>query len=137
MSKTPPNDVFTAVGYWVAVQMLVMSPILVQQYEYRLLLLTLIVPNALRMIVNRIPRLAVDRSFFFSATALGLILTYLLHQYFKETKKEMNEYGKDANKTLRVSILVATTFAMGALATYYVGLDRSIYSNLWPSAATE
>jgi hypothetical protein len=131
MSKTPVNDVMLAIGYWTAVHLLTVAPVFVEKYEYRLLLLTLIVPNALRMIVNRVPRLAVDRSFFFSATAIGAILTYVLHQYFKESKEEMDEYGKDTNKTLRVSILVATTFAAGALLTYYVGLDRSIYSNLW------
>lgn len=133
MSKTPVNDVMMAIGYWVGVQMLVTLPIIVEQYEYRLLLLTLIVPNVLRMIVNRVPRLAVDRSFYFSATAIGAILTYLIHQYFKESKDEMKDYAKDTNKTLRVSILVASTFAAGALLTYYIGLDRSIYSNLWES----
>jgi len=119
-----------AIFYWLLVYYISLLPVLIKQYEVRLVLLTLIVPNVMRMVVNRMPRLAVDRSFFFTATAMALILTYVLHSAFKKTREDMDEFGKDVKKTLEVSGLLTATFIAGALATYYIGLDRSIYSNL-------
>jgi hypothetical protein len=84
----------------------------------------------MRLVVNRLPRLAVDRSFFFTSTAIALILTYALHSYFKNLKEDFDKFGKDVKKTLEVSALLTATFVAGALLTYYIGLDRSIYSNL-------
>lgn len=130
MAQTAPKDVFMAIFYWLLVYFVAILPLVVERYEARLALLTLIVPNVMRMIVNRVPRLAVDRSFFFTATLLAMVLTYLLHLVFKKTRKDMDEFGKDIRKTLDVSGLLMATFILGALATYYMGLDRSIYSNL-------
>jgi Zn-dependent protease len=130
MAQTPPKDLFMAIFYWLLVYYISLLPVLIKQYEVRLVLLTLIVPNVMRMVVNRMPRLAVDRSFFFTATAMALILTYVLHSAFKKTREDMDEFGKDVKKTLEVSGLLTATFTAGALATYYIGLDRSIYSNL-------
>jgi hypothetical protein len=130
MAQTPPKDLFMAIFYWLLVYYISLLPVLIKQYEVRLVLLTLIVPNVMRMVVNRMPRLAVDRSFFFTATAMALILTYVLHSAFKKTREDMDEFGKDVKKTLEVSGLLTATFIAGALATYYIGLDRSIYSNL-------
>ena len=130
MAITPPKDLYMAIFYWLVVYYVTLLPVLVKRYEVRLAMLTFVVPNALRMIVNRMPRLAVDRSFFFTSTLLALILTYILHLIFKKTRKDMDEFGKDVKKTLEVSGLLTATFIAGALLTYYMGLDRSIYSNL-------
>jgi hypothetical protein len=120
MAVTPPKDLYMAIFYWLVVYYVTLLPVLIKRYEVRLAMLTFVVPNALRMIVNRMPRLAVDR----------LILTYILHLIFKKTRKDMDEFGKDVKKTLEVSGLLTATFIAGALLTYYMGLDRSIYSNL-------
>jgi hypothetical protein len=128
--STPPNDLYMAVAYWIAVFYTTLLPVVVENYPARLVLITLVVPNLLRLVVNRLPRLAVDRSFFFTATALALILTYALHASFKNLKEDFNKFGKDVKKTLEVSGLLTATFTAGALLTYYIGLDRSIYSNL-------
>jgi hypothetical protein len=128
--STPPNDLYTAVGYWIAVFYVALLPVVVENYTARLLLITLIVPNLMRLVVNRLPRLAVDRSFFFTSTAIALILTYALHSYFNNLKEDFDKFGKDVKKTLEVSGLLTATFVAGALLTYYIGLDRSIYSNL-------
>ena len=130
MAVTPPKDLYMAIFYWLVVYYVTLLPVLIKRYEVRLAMLTFVVPNALRMIVNRMPRLAVDRSFFFTSTLLALILTYILHLIFKKTRKDMDEFGKDVKKTLEVSGLLTATFTAGALLTYYIGLDRSIYSNL-------
>jgi len=130
MAITPPKDLYMAIFYWLVVYYVTLLPVLVKRYEVRLAMLTFVVPNALRMIVNRMPRLAVDRSFFFTSTLLALILTYIVHLIFKKTRKDMDEFGKDVKKTLEVSGLLTATFIAGALLTYYMGLDRSIYSNL-------
>jgi len=127
---TPPNDLYMAVAYWIAVFYVVLIPVIVENYTARLVLITLVVPNLLRLVVNRLPRLAVDRSFFFTSTALALILTYGVHSYFKNLKEDFDKFGKDTKKTLEVSGLLTATFTAGALLTYYIGLDRSIYSNL-------
>ena len=39
-------------------------------------------------------------------------------------------FAADVNKKLKLSALLAGTFAMGALGTYYSGIDNSIYSNM-------
>jgi len=121
---------YMAVAYWIAVFYVVLIPVIVENYTARLVLITLVVPNLLRLVVNRLPRLAVDRSFFFTSTALALILTYGVHSYFKNLKEDFDKFGKDTKKTLEVSGLLTATFTAGALLTYYIGLDRSIYSNL-------
>jgi hypothetical protein len=128
--STPPSDLYMAVGYWIAVFYVALLPVVVENYNARLILITLIVPNLMRLVVNRLPRLAVDRSFFFTSTAIALILTYALHSYFKNLKEDFDKFGKDVKKTLEVSGLLTATFVAGALLTYYIGLDRSIYSNL-------
>ena len=128
--STPPNDLYMAVAYWIAVFYVALLPVVVENYTARLILITLVVPNLMRLVVNRLPRLAVDRSFFFTSTAIALILTYALHSYFKNLKEDFDEFGKDVKKTLEVSGLLTATFVAGALLTYYIGLDRSIYSNL-------
>lgn len=130
MAQTPPKDLFMAIFYWLLVYYIALLPVVIERYEARLVLLTLIVPNFMRMIVNRMPRLAVDRSFFFTATALALILTYVLHKVAKKTREDMDDFGKDVKKTLKTSGLLTATFIAGASLTYYIGLDRSIYSNL-------
>lgn len=94
MAVTPPKDLYMAIFYWLVVYYVTLLPVLIKRYEVRLAMLTFVVPNALRMIVNRMPRLAVDRSFFFTSTLLALILTYILHLIFKKTRKDMDEFGK-------------------------------------------
>ena len=128
--STPPNDLYMAVAYWLAVFYVSLLPVVVENYTARLVLITLVVPNIMRLVVNRLPRLAVDRSFFFTSTAIALILTYALHANFKNLKEDFDKFGKDVKKTLEVSGLLTATFVAGALLTYYIGLDRSIYSNL-------
>ena len=128
--STPANDLYMAVAYWIAVFYAALLPVVVENYTARLLLITLVVPNLLRLVVNRLPRLAVDRSFFFTSTAIALILTYAVHSYFKNLKEDFDKFGKDVNKTLEVGALLTATFTVGALLTYYIGIDRSIYSNL-------
>ena len=133
--STPPNDLYMAVAYWLAVFYVSLLPVVVENYTARLVLITLVVPNIMRLVVNRLPRLAVDRSFFFTSTAIALILTYALHANFKNLKEDFDKFGKDVKKTLEVSGLLTATFVAGALLTYYIGLDRSIFSNLnWECA---
>jgi|TARA_B110000305_G_scaffold123161_1_gene138022 hypothetical protein len=42
----------------------------------------------------------------------------------------MTDHKADVNKKLKLSALLAGTFAIGALGTYYSGIDNSIYSNM-------
>jgi hypothetical protein len=52
----------------------------------------------------------------------------------KDTKEAIKEYGSDKGKTLKLSALLMTAFTVGALITYYSGIDNSIYSNMgWES----
>jgi len=130
MAQTAPKDLFMALFYWLVVYYIALLPVVVKNYPARLILLTIVVPNVLRTVVNRVPRLAVDRSFFFTATLIALVVTYLFHQMFKKTREDMDEFGKDVKKTLKVSGLLTASFIIGTAGTYYLGLDRSIYSNL-------
>jgi hypothetical protein len=103
-------------------------------YTVNLLWLTVVVPNVLRLIVGSIPRLAVDRLFFLTSSLIALIITYVMNMIMSDTKEAVKEYGSDRSKTLKLSALLMTAFTVGALITYYSGIDNSIYSNMgWES----
>ena len=128
--KTPVNILLTAIGYWVAMYAVTLVPLLFKNYYVNLIWLTVVIPNMIRFAIGNIPRLAVDRVFFLSSTFIALVLTFFINQISSETKKAITDHKADVNKKLKLSALLAGTFAMGALATYYSGIDNSIYSNM-------
>jgi len=103
-------------------------------YVVNLVWLTVVIPNVLRLIVGSIPRLAVDRLFFLASSLIALIITYGINLIMGDTKDAIKEYGSDKSKTLKLSALLMAAFTVGALITYYSGIDNSIYSNMgWES----
>jgi hypothetical protein len=53
---------------------------------------------------------------------------------FKKTKEDLKKYGTDKGKTLKTNALLMGMLSVGALITYYSGIDKSIYSNMgWES----
>ena len=99
-----------------------------------MIILTLVIPNIFRHIVGSVPRLAVDRLFVFSTTVIAFVITFLMNKLWGDTKDAVKEYGSDRSKTLKLSALLMTAFTVGALITYYSGIDNSIYSNMgWES----
>jgi len=116
--------------YWLSIYGLTLVPHMSSNYLVNLLWLTVVVPNTLRYIVGSVPRLAVDRIFFLSTSFIALVITYLLNLMMGDTKEAVKEYGSDRSKTLKLSALLMTAFAAGALITYYAGIDNSIYSNM-------
>jgi len=120
--------------YWLAIYGISIVPHLFENYNLNLVWLTVVVPNVLRLIVGNIPRLAVDRLFFLSTSIIALIITFVVNTIWGETKEAIKKYGSDRSKTLKLSALLMTAFASGALITYYAGIDNSIYSNMgWES----
>lgn len=131
---TSPQNAYMAIAYWVVIYAVTTLPIFIRNYHVNLMLLTLIIPNMFRLMVNRIPRLAVDRSFFFISTLVALIATYLATNWWPRMKQNISEYGKDVKRNLQISALLAAIFALSGVFAYIVGLDKSIYSNLgWES----
>jgi ABC-type uncharacterized transport system permease subunit len=128
--KTPVNILLTAIGYWIAMYAVTLIPLLFKNYYVNLIWLTVVIPNMIRFAIGNIPRLAVDRVFFLSSTFMALVLTFFINQISSETKEAITDHKADVNKKLKLSALLAGTFAMGALATYYSGIDNSIYSNM-------
>lgn len=128
--KTPVSAVIMVIFYWLVIYGLTIVPHVSKNYNLNLLWLTVVVPNVMRLIVGSIPRLAVDRIFFFSASLIALILTFVVNSVWGESKKAVEEYGSDRRKTLKLSILLMSAFAIGALLTYFSGIDNSIYSNM-------
>lgn len=128
--KTPVNILLTAIGYWIAMYAVTLVPLLFKNYYVNLIWLTVVIPNMIRFAIGNIPRLAVDRVFFLSSTFIALVLTFFINQISSETKEAITDHKADVNKKLKLSALLAGTFAMGALATYYSGIDNSIYSNM-------
>ena len=120
--------------YWLSIYGLTLVPHMSSNYLVNLLWLTVVVPNTLRYIVGSIPRLAVDRVFFLTTSLIALVITYVLNLMMGDTKEAVKEYGSDRSKTLKLSALLMTAFTVGALITYYSGIDNSIYSNMgWES----
>ena len=131
---TSPQNAYMAIAYWVVIYAVTTLPIFIRNYHANLMLLTVIIPNMFRLMVNRIPRLAVDRSFFFISTLVTLIITYLATDWWPRMKQNISEYGKDVKRNLQISALLAAIFALSGVFAYVVGLDKSIYSNLgWES----
>ena len=128
--KTPLSFLLMAITYWIAIYGVTLVPQHVDNYQFNLFWLTLVIPNVLRLVVGNIPRLAVDRLFFLSTTLIAWALTYSINLISKETKEGIKSSTADKSKKLKTSFLLMGTFAAGALITYYAGIDTSIYSNM-------
>ena len=132
--KTPFSVLLMVILYWLTIYGISLVPHLSENYNLNLVWMTVIVPNVLRLIVGSIPRLAVDRLFFLSSSMIALIITFAVNTFWRDTKEAVEKYGSDRSKTLKLSALLMTAFASGALITYYAGIDNSIYSNMgWES----
>lgn len=132
--KTPFTVVLTVILYYLMIYGITLVPHASDNYFVNLAALTIVVPNLLRYIIGNVPRLAVDRVFMISTTVIAFIVTYLVNLVMRDTKDAVKEYGSDRSKTLKLSALLMTAFTVGALFTYYSGIDNSIYSNMgWES----
>src|SRR5210317_1681537 len=128
--KTPVNILLTAIAYWLALYAVTLVPLISKNYYLNLIWMTVLIPNVIRFAIGNIPRLAVDRIFFLSASFIALIATFFINQISKETKNAITDHTSGTNEKLKLSALLAGTFTIGVLATYYSGIDNSIYSNL-------
>ena len=128
--KTPVNILLTAIAYWLALYAVTIVPLISKNYYLNLIWMTVLIPNVIRFAIGNIPRLAVDRIFFLSATFIALIATFFINQISKETKNAITDHTSGTNEKLKLSALLAGTFTIGVLVTYYSGIDNSIYSNM-------
>ncbi|ALI95450.1 hypothetical protein APZ24_gp087 [Ostreococcus lucimarinus virus 2] len=132
--KTPLSVLLTVIAYYITIYGITVIPHMSNNYFLNLAVMTLVVPNILRYIIGNVPRLAVDRLFMISTTMIAFLITYVMNIMMSDTKDAVKEYGGDRSKTLKLSALLMTAFAGGALITYYSGIDNSIYSNMgWES----
>ena len=132
--KTPLSILLMVIVYWLAIYGISIVPHFSENYNLNLVWLTVIVPNVLRYIIGNVPRLAVDRIFFLTTSIIALISTFAVNAIWGESREAVEKYGSDRSKTLKLSALLMTAFATGALITYYTGIDNSIYSNMgWES----
>ena len=133
--KTPVSLVAKAIGLWAAVMLLTQTPLFIENYNARLALMTIVMPNVLRLIVGNIPQLAVDQKFMFIASIFSFLLAFAFGRVSKKSQETVTEYGKDTKKTLRGSALFVTTFTLGALITYYSGIHKTLYTQMgWETA---
>lgn len=128
--KTPVSAVIMVILYWLVIYGFTIVPHVSKNYNINLIWLTVVIPNIMRLIVGNIPRLAVDRVFFLSSSLIALIITFFVNTLWGDTKKAVEKYGSDRRKTLKLSILLMSAFAIGAMVTYMSGIDNSIYSNM-------
>ena len=128
--KTPVGVLLTAILYWVAIYVMTAIPTLTSNYLLNITWMTIVIPNMLRLMVSSIPRLAVDRVFFLASTVIAFVLTYALNFIFRDTMEAIEDPAADNSKKLKMSALLVGTFTAGALATYFMGIDTSIYSNM-------
>ena len=132
--KTPLSILLMVIVYWLAIYGISIVPHFSENYNLNLVWLTIIVPNVLRYIIGNVPRLAVDRIFFLTTSIIALVITFAVNAIWGESREAVEKYGSDRSKTLKLSALLMTAFATGALITYYTGIDNSIYSNMgWES----
>ena len=128
--KTPVSVLLMAIAYWVGIYIMTAIPTLTTNYLVNITWMTIVIPNLLRFMVSSIPRLAVDRVFFMASTVIAFVLTFILNKVFSDTKEAIEDSTVDNSKKLKMSALLVGTFTAGALATYFMGIDTSIYSNM-------
>lgn len=128
--KTPIGTVATAVLMWVIVYAITMVPMYTKNYWANLSLMTIVIPNILRLIVGQVPQLAVDRGFFFSSTIIAFVTVEMMTRAIKSLKDQIKNYGEDRKKSLQISLLFLAAFIFGTIVTYMLGVDNSIYSNM-------
>jgi len=133
--KTPPSLVAKAIGLWIGVMLVTQLPLFIENYNARIALMTIVMPNILRMIVGNIPQLAVDQKFMMIASIFSFILAFAIGRVSQKSQDTVKNYGKDTKKTLQGSALFVTTFTIGALITYYSGIHKTLYTQMgWESA---
>lgn len=133
--KTPVSLVAKAIGLWVGVMLVTQLPLLIENYTARLALITVVMPNILRLIVGNIPQLAVDQKFMMIASIFSFLLAFAFGRLNTKSQDTVKNYGKDTKKTLQGSALFVTTFTLGALITYYSGIHKTIYTQMgWETA---
>ena len=133
--KTPVNILLTAIAYWLALYATTLVPLVSKNYYVNLVWMTVMIPNIMRFAIGNIPRLAVDRVFFLTTTLIALILTFAINLLSKETKEAVTD-GTDKGKTLKTNALLMGMLSIGAIMTYFSGIDKSIYSNMgWENGA--
>ncbi len=136
--KTPIGVLLTAIAYWVVIYGMSIVPNMSNNYLLNITWMTIIIPNMLRLMVSNIPRLAVDRVFFLASTVFAFVLTYILNRVFGDTKEAVEDSTVASSKKLKLSVLLMGTFTAGALITYFMGIDTSIYSNMgWETPANQ
>ena len=136
--KTPVSILLMAIAYWVAIYGATLVPQLVKNYYINIIWMTVVIPNLMRFAIGNIPRLAVDRVFFLTSTLIALILTFAINLLSKETKEAVTDSDASTSKKLKLSVLLMGTFTAGALITYFMGIDTSIYSNMgWETPANQ
>ena len=128
--KTPLSVLLIAIAYWVVIYGMSIVPNMSTNYLVNITWMTIVIPNMLRLAVGSIPRLAVDRVFFMASTVIAFILTFILNKVFGDTKEAIEDSTVDNSKKLKMSALLVGTFTVGALLTYFLGIDTSIYSNM-------
>lgn len=128
--KTPVSILLVALAYWLMIYGVTLVPHISQNYNLNLVWITVVLPNIMRLIVGNIPRLAVDRIFVLSTTIIALVVTFTANMFWTDTRKAIEEYGGDRSKTRKLGVLLMAAFTTGALATYFLGIDNSIYSNM-------
>jgi hypothetical protein len=129
--QTPVNDLLAAIFSWVVFYAVTQVPKHFDNYYLNLVFLTVVIPNAARAIVGDFPRLAVDRSFFAMSSLFALIIVFAVNEWWNRSKDTVKNFHKsDRRKHLELSAVLASAFTVGALATYFSGIDDSIYNNM-------
>jgi len=114
---------------WVIVFSMLAVPQFSRDYTINLIWMTLIVPNLLRFSIGKFPRLAVDRGFFFAATAISFAMIYIINQFSPDTREAMQDPNAPSSKKWKLISLLLGTFMAGNLIAHQF-FDESIYSNM-------
>ena len=127
--KTSYSVLGKAIMAWVIVFSMLAVPQFSRDYTINLIWMTLIVPNLLRFSIGKFPRLAVDRGFFFAATAISFAMIYIINQFSPDTREAMQDPNAPSSKKWKLISLLLGTFVAGNLIAHQF-FDESIYSNM-------
>ena len=127
--KTSYSVLGQSIMAWVIVFSMLAVPQFSRDYTINLIWMTLIVPNLLRFSIGKFPRLAVDRGFFFAATAISFAMIYIINQFSPDTREAMQDPNAPSSKKWKLISLLLGTFVAGNLIAHQF-FDESIYSNM-------
>ena len=130
---TPISRVAIFLTAWILILATTYSPMFSNDGDVNAALLTLVIPNVLFFIIDRLV-LKSDAGYFLVSTGIAAGWTFMIKEIGGEKiKDKFKNYGKDRKSSLEVMGIVLSGFLLGGILSYKF-VDDSIYDHWYKKA---